>query len=84
MKMKMKTGHYKIESTLRPEEVDVLDNMVEEMEYDRRKRCLNPETYHPTDATKVTRAGLIRAAVRYVMEHRDDFEEWLVSDKDTV
>lgn len=80
----MKKGHRKIESTLREDEVVVLDALVSRMEADRVRRCLNPETYRPTDSTIVTRAGLNRAAVRFAMEHEEQFESWLLNDKDAL
>lgn len=72
-----KRGHARIASTLRPEEVDLLDNWVQELEAARQRRRRHPETYLPTDATKVTRMGIVRAAVRYVLEHREAFVAWM-------
>jgi hypothetical protein len=72
-----KRGHRQIASTLRTEEVHLLDNWVEELEAARLRRTRHPETYLPTDATKVTRMGIIRAAVRYALEHRAAFVAWL-------
>lgn len=72
-----KRGHARIASTLRPEEVHLLDHWVEELEAARKARTRHPETYLPTDATKVTRMGIIRAAVRYVLEHKAEFVAWM-------
>jgi len=73
----VKRGHVVITTTLRPQEVRLLDHLVENLEAARRSRALRPETYLPTDGSKVTRAGLNRAAVRYALEHEDEFVPWL-------
>lgn len=72
-----KRGHARVSTTLRPEEVDLLDNWTEELEQARKLRCMNPETYRPTDATKFTRMGMLRAAARFMLEHREQFIKWL-------
>lgn len=77
-----KRGHVRIDSTLRVEEVHLLDHWTEAMEQNRQRRLRNPETYLPSDATRFTRAGMIRAAVRYAMEHREEFVTWLLEDPD--
>jgi len=72
-----KRGHVIITTTLRPQEVRLLDRLVEELEAARQSRALHLETFLPTDGSKVTRAGLNRAAVRYALEHEDEFVLWL-------
>lgn len=79
-----KRGHRQISSTLRTEEVHLLDHWTAELEAARQRRILHPETYLPTDGTGLTRAGMIRAAVRYVLEHRDEFVTWLLETRDAL
>lgn len=77
-----KRGHAKIASTLRPEELHLLDNWVADLEAARQRRLKHPETYRATDATKVTRMGIVRAAVRYALEHRAQFVAWMEAGND--
>jgi hypothetical protein len=72
-----KRGHARVSTTLRPEEVDLLDNWTADLEAARQKRIRHPETYRPTDATKFTRMGMLRAAARFALEHRQQFEDWI-------
>ena len=72
-----KRGHTRIASTLRPEEVALLDNWTAELEAERLRRLRNPETYRATDGSKITRMGMVRAAVRFALEHRAQFLAWM-------
>lgn len=77
-----KRGHARVSTTLRPEEVHLLDHWTEALEENRLHRIANPETCRPTDATRFTRMGMIRAAVRFAMEHREQFVDWLEAGND--
>jgi len=81
----VKRGHALVKTTLRPDEVTILDEYVAEQEAARQKRARSSATYRPaTDGMKFHRAGVVRAAIRYVLEHRTEFEQWLASDKDPM
>lgn len=79
----VKRGHQAIASSLRPDEVTVLDETVAKMEEFRLWAHRTPERFleHLPGGLKLTRAGFIRAAVRYALEHPDHFKRWMRNER---
>lgn len=71
-------GHRTITSSLRPEEVTILDRLAADLERDNdaRQAADRNAPYVPT----IRRSTVIRQAIRYVLEHRAEFEAWLVAE----
>lgn len=84
-----KRGQRQIVSSVRPEEVVLLDDLADLLEerarrVRRRTGTLQATTTWAGGLPKISRASVIRAAARYALEHQDEFISWVEEGKDCV
>lgn len=77
-------GQQPISTSLRVDEVLLVDDLVARLEDHRQWAQRTPERYqeHRPSDHKVTRAGVARAAVRYALEHEEQFRAWMRTERE--